>query len=242
MANSWLRLWHDMPTDPKWRTIARASGQSISTVQAIYVHLLVDASRNVTRGHATVTHEDLASALDVTEDVITAILSAMQGRVLDGMYLLGWDKRQPKREDSGDENTGAKSAAQRQAEKRERDRIAAEQDAENPEKPQRHDASRNVTLDKDKDKDKEKIHTQPDGFDDFWKTYPKKTAKPAAARAFKAAKINGHLPEVMAHLEAMIVSADWQKNGGQFIPNPATYLNNRRWEDGAAQKETLRFV
>ena len=25
MANSWLRLWHDMPNDPKWRTIARKS-------------------------------------------------------------------------------------------------------------------------------------------------------------------------------------------------------------------------
>ncbi|EOJ9867040.1 hypothetical protein ACQP3L_37610, partial [Escherichia coli] len=21
MANAWLRLWHDMPNDPKWRTI-----------------------------------------------------------------------------------------------------------------------------------------------------------------------------------------------------------------------------
>ncbi|ENW8560590.1 hypothetical protein ACR6SH_005434, partial [Escherichia coli] len=25
MANAWLRLWHDMPNDPKWRTIARVS-------------------------------------------------------------------------------------------------------------------------------------------------------------------------------------------------------------------------
>ncbi|WP_252180673.1 hypothetical protein, partial [Escherichia coli] len=22
MANAWLRLWHAMPNDPKWRTIA----------------------------------------------------------------------------------------------------------------------------------------------------------------------------------------------------------------------------
>ncbi|EOP2197647.1 hypothetical protein QSF09_003200, partial [Escherichia coli] len=26
MANAWLRLWHDMPNDPKWRTISRVSG------------------------------------------------------------------------------------------------------------------------------------------------------------------------------------------------------------------------
>src|SRR5690606_4673532 len=103
MANEWLRLWHDMPNDPKWRTVARVSAQPIALVQAVYMHLLVDASRNVTRGHATVTPEDLASALDVTEDAIEAILSAMQGRVLDGQYLSGWDKRQPKREDKGSE-------------------------------------------------------------------------------------------------------------------------------------------
>lgn len=156
MANQWLRLWHDMPTDPKWRTIARASEQSIGLVQAVYLHLLVDASRNVTRGHATVTREDLASALDVTEAEIGAILDAMQGRVLDKMRLLGWDARQPKREDSGDESTGAKSAAQRKSEQRERDRLAAN----TPPEKQSHGASRNVTLDKDKDKEKVKRATR----------------------------------------------------------------------------------
>ncbi|WP_252355071.1 hypothetical protein, partial [Escherichia coli] len=27
MANAWLRLWHDMPNDPKWRTQNRVAGQ-----------------------------------------------------------------------------------------------------------------------------------------------------------------------------------------------------------------------
>ena len=26
-------------------------------------------------------------------------------------------------------------------------------------------------------------------------------------------------------------SFDWQKEGGRFVPQPATYLNQRRWED-----------
>ena len=95
MANSWLRLWHDMPNDPKWRTIARISNQPLSLVQAVYLHLLVDASRNVTLGHAHVTIEDLASALDVTENQISDIFKAMQGRVLDGQKLTGWEKDNP---------------------------------------------------------------------------------------------------------------------------------------------------
>lgn len=146
-GNQWLRLWHEMPNDPKWRTIARISGQPLALVQAAYIHLLVDASRNVTRGHATVTAEDLASALDCDTSQIEAILSAMQGRVLNGQELTGWDKRQPKREDFGNPETGAKSASERKRAERERKKTEAG-------KEQCHEASRNVTTDTDKDTDK----------------------------------------------------------------------------------------
>ena len=137
-----------MPTDPKWRTIARASGQPISLVQAVYLHLLVSASRNVTRGHADVTLEDIASALDVTEAEVRSVFDAMQGRVLADFSLTGWETRQPKKEDAGDASTGAKSAAERKRD--ERARKAAIQDV-----TQSHDESRKVTLDKEEDKDKE---------------------------------------------------------------------------------------
>ena len=120
----WLRLWHDMPNDPKWRTIARISGEHLALVIACYVHLLVDGSRNVTRGHADVTPEDIASALDVTEAQINAILSAMEGRVIDNGVITGWEKRQPKREDAGNESTGVKSAAQRKKDQRARTKPA----------------------------------------------------------------------------------------------------------------------
>ena len=73
----------------------------------------------------------------------------------------------------------------------------------------------------------------PDGFDSFWSAYPKKVGKPAAIKAFRAAKLNGHLPEVLADIDGKSRSESWSKNGGQFIPNPATYLNQRRWEDMA---------
>ncbi|WP_233496404.1 phage replisome organizer [Serratia marcescens] len=148
MANSWLRLWHDMPNDPKWRTIARLSGQPVALVQATYVHLLVSASQGVTRGHADVTEEDLASALDVTDRDIALILDAMQGRVLTGSTLSGWEKRQVKRDDSGNPETGAMSATERKRAQRERQRLAKEAQVG-------HEGSRKVTPDKDKDKDKE---------------------------------------------------------------------------------------
>lgn len=120
MANLWLRLWHDMPNDPKWKTISRISGEPIALVISTYVHLLVDASRNVTRGHVTVTVEDLASALDVQDDQIIRVLDAMNGRVIENGYLTGWDSRQVKKEDAGNEETGAKSATERKRAQRER--------------------------------------------------------------------------------------------------------------------------
>lgn len=159
-TNSWLRLWHDMPNDPKWRTVARVSKQPISMVISVFVHLMVDASRNVTRGHASVTPEDLASALDCEEQQIEAILFAMQGRVLDGMRLCGWDVRQPKREDSGDPERGVMSAAERKRAQRQREKDAiknapAESDVttrDDGAQAVSHAASREVTLDTDTDK------------------------------------------------------------------------------------------
>lgn len=167
MANEWFRLWHDMPNDPKWRTIARSSAQPLSLVLAVALHVMTDASRNVTRGHVSVTAEDIASALDVTEADIQAVLDAMQGRVMDGGRLTGWEKRQPKKEDVGNPQTRAKSAAERKRDQRERERQAAS----DKESHVSHDESREVTTDTDKDKDKEEKQTPPNprkrgnGFD-----------------------------------------------------------------------------
>lgn len=150
----WLRLWHDMPTDPKWRSIARASGQPLATVLAVAVVVMVDASRNVTRGHVTVTPEDVASAIDVTDEAAQAVLAAMQGRILDGDQLSGWEKRQPKREDAGDPESGAKSAAQRKREQREREKQlaeAAETEAQSRRVTTSHAKSREVTLEKSRE-------------------------------------------------------------------------------------------
>jgi hypothetical protein len=115
MSNQWLRLWHDMPTDPKWRTIARMSGQSICNVISVWCHMLVTASNAVKRGNITGwSDEDIGSALDLSTDHVKAIREAMQGRVLDGERLTGWDERQPKREDNSSVRVRAYRESQKQ--------------------------------------------------------------------------------------------------------------------------------
>lgn len=64
----------------------------------------------------------------------------------------------------------------------------------------------------------------------FWDEYPKKRGKGAAEKAWK--KIDpAVVPDLMKALEKHKMSADWTKDGGKYIPYPATWLNQRRWED-----------
>lgn len=71
---------------------------------------------------------------------------------------------------------------------------------------------------------------EPEGFAEFWKRYPKKKAKQAAVTAWR--KLSGvDLQVILEALEAVKQADEWQKDGGQFIPLPASWLNGRRWED-----------
>jgi hypothetical protein len=69
----------------------------------------------------------------------------------------------------------------------------------------------------------------PAGFDNFWSAYPRKTAKADAERAW--AKIKPDLQAVLTALEWQAKSEDWTRDGGKYIPYPASYLNSKRYED-----------
>ncbi len=74
-------------------------------------------------------------------------------------------------------------------------------------------------------------------FDLFWSTYPKRRGKGAAEKAWiKTKAIRPPIEALLSALNAAMLSQDWAKNGGQYIPNPATWLNQKRWTDehGAA--------
>lgn len=98
----WVRLWHDMPTDPKWRVIARKSGQPLPCVIAVFTMMMCNASGNAEKRGTLLAwdDEDAAAALDIDATAVSAIRDAMQGKVLDGDYLTGWERRQPRREDN----------------------------------------------------------------------------------------------------------------------------------------------
>ena len=70
-----------------------------------------------------------------------------------------------------------------------------------------------------------------DGFDAWWTLYPRKAAKPKAASAWRTAMAKpGTTPDTVTaglrkHLHA------WRGKPKEFIPYPATWLNQERWSD-----------
>lgn len=69
-------------------------------------------------------------------------------------------------------------------------------------------------------------------FDSFWKSYPKKVAKDAAYKAFAKRKPDDKmLKDILQAVELQKTQEQWTKDGGQYIPNPATWLNQGRWMD-----------
>lgn len=82
-----------------------------------------------------------------------------------------------------------------------------------------------------------------EGFDAFYALYPKHVGKAAALKAWNKLKPNAELQEIMAKaLMEQKQSAQWNKDGGQYIPNPATWLNQHRWEDEVKQYHSSAVV
>lgn len=70
-------------------------------------------------------------------------------------------------------------------------------------------------------------------FDEFWERYPKKQGKGAAEKSWAKIKPTRELHErIMAAVQDNIDhNLNWKRDNGQYIPNPSTWLNQRRWED-----------
>jgi hypothetical protein len=69
------------------------------------------------------------------------------------------------------------------------------------------------------------------GFESFWSAFPRKVGKKEAARAWGRAKDRPPLADILTAIELQKESEQWKKDGGQFIPHPATWLNQGRWAD-----------
>lgn len=80
------------------------------------------------------------------------------------------------------------------------------------------------------------------GFANFWTTWPnndRKQAKGKCLQAWKRANAEPLAELVLAHIATLKASA-WLKDGGQFVPAPLVYLNQRRWEGASTDEAPAR--
>ena len=99
------------------------------------------------------------------------------------------------------------------------------------------DKEKDKEQEEDKDKDMEAM------FAEFWSAYPRKDAKKSARKVFlrivnDADDPDDLLAQILDAIALAKRSHQWQKDDGQFIPLPATWLNQERWEDSGVS-ETL---
>ena len=66
-------------------------------------------------------------------------------------------------------------------------------------------------------------------FERFWEVYPKKVGKKDAMKAF--GKVRENVQVLIDAVNRQKLSSQWCRDSGQYIPNPATWLNQERWND-----------
>jgi len=66
----------------------------------------------------------------------------------------------------------------------------------------------------------------------FWKAYPRKKSKGTAWKAWEqTASIRPSMDQLLKAIAVLRASDDWKKDGGTFIPYPASWLRAWGWDD-----------
>ncbi len=262
MAGDWIKMRTSLLTNPKVNGIARELesarevSQVLSTGYSGGMNEIV--TRNVMR-HVTVSSLLViwGAANEHTRDgeFANADLSDIDdmvgipgfGAAMESVGWLLYDAEQnsitlpnfSEYNTSGSERSaGAKTAAQRQKDYRERKKAQEEESRRDESCDVTRDVTRNRREEKRREekKDKEQV-----GFAEFWQEYPNHSAKANAAKAWAKIPAELHLA-IMAAVVVQKRSAAWTKDGGQFVPHAATWLNGKRWEDQQPAAGTSLFA
>ena len=99
-------------------------------------------------------------------------------------------------------------------------------------KPYSNSNSKSNSNSNSKSNSKNKTRAYTEQFEEWWEVYPRKVGKKAAFSSYRRCGVGNDvlIPAVLTQIE----SDDWK---GGYIPNPATWLNQGRWEDVVVTKE-----
>lgn len=243
----WFRIWHGFIQSPKWTLVAQRANCSRGDVLNVALFLVDYASRNADRGSIEGADLDECEVVtgvtrNVTERVVTEITRLQRAPIAE-MRWLNWDEYQPR-------DTTAAERMRRHREKKKQG-LGDTEGKETVEKSvTSRSVTRNVTSEQNRTEQNiesrtasNEVHLTGNGagtahlkreFNErFWPRYPRKKGKDAALSKFLSkAKAEGVEP-IISGLEAAL--AEWGRKGTQteFIPYPATWLNQGRFRDEA---------
>ena len=107
-----------------------------------------------------------------------------------------------------------------------------ETNANKPEQTEANSATKKENKKENKNQNKNKNEDRGARFDRFWSAYPRKEAKPRAKAEFdRLDPDDGLLDRMISAVERWKRSAQWREDGGKYIPHPATWIHQKRWED-----------
>jgi hypothetical protein len=209
MANPWFRLYSEFAHDPKIQMMPEA-------MQRRYIMLMCMRCSETLE---TLHEAEIAFQMRLTDEELTKTkeLFLSKGFIDDEWNLTNWEKRQYVSDTS--------TARVRKHRDKKKDEV--KQDETFQQRP-----SNALEQNRTEQKQTKKAESDDSLFEAFWSSYPKKAGKDAAKKAF--AKRNPDQTLTNKMIDAVRLhkqSESWMKDGGQFIPHPATWLNQGRWMD-----------
>lgn len=208
----WFRLYAEFATDPKVQMLSEQDQR----------RLLMLFCLRCSNGDVTLQCNAVAFQLRISnsEWAETRANLIAQNLINEDNKPVAWEKRQ------FDSDTSAERVRKHREEKKRSCNVTSNGDVTPQRQRQRQSQRQTLTP------SATTAASTDDRFENFWSAYPKKTGKEAARKSWS--KVPKPADTLQAILKALVwqrESEQWNKEGGQFIPNPATYLNQQRWLD-----------
>lgn len=215
----WFKFWHSALSDDRLISLPIALRWAWVAFGA---HTKVHGEHGVVT--ISPTNTVLAAEMGVSVDALLVTVKGLphmhveEGKTHHGEFTVTWHNWIKYQEDSTQaERQRASRSKRRREEKR------GDEKRTTPHKP--------PTKTRQTPKPYKAWNPDPD-FDAFWQAYPKRRKKDDARMAWEQTReLRPALTVVLNAIEAGNGSRDWQKNCGQYIPLPASWLRASGWQD-----------
>ena len=229
MAGDWIKMRGNLWDDPRISRLCDFTDASEATVIGGLYWLWATADQ----------HSDDGIMHGLTQRAIDR-KTGIQG-FAEALCAIGWLADHPEgvRIVRFDEHNGS-SAKRRsmEAQRKANSRIMSASDADKDQTESAKDGTACVAREekrREEEKTMRKPVAAPPGFDEFWAVYPRRRNRGDAEKAWAKLKPDASLQaKILQAVEVAKARDDWRKDGGQFVPYPASWLNSKGWEDDVA--------